>query len=80
MSPLSGISARRKWALGATALVMLHLIAVAGIARSRPDHTKGPLARVSAGHQRPFQHVVAGEGVEPSKLSRWIYSPKAASL
>ena len=29
---------------------------------------------VSAG-QGPFQHVVAGEGFEPSKLSRWIYSP-----
>jgi hypothetical protein len=29
--------------------------------------------------QRPFQHVVAGEGFEPSKLSRWIYSPKVAS-
>ena len=37
------------------------------------------LTRVSAG-QGPFQHVVAGEGFEPSKLSRWIYSPKAASL
>src|ERR1035437_1345116 len=23
-------------------------------------------------------HVVAGEGFEPSKLSRWIYSPTAA--
>src|SRR5664280_1020138 len=30
-------------------------------------------------HQRPFLHVVAGEGFEPSKLSRWIYSPKVAS-
>jgi hypothetical protein len=59
MSPLSGISARGKWALGATALVMLHLIAVAGIARSRPDHTKGPLARVSKVIRGPFQHVVA---------------------
>src|ERR1035437_9665789 len=28
----------------------------------------------------PLEHVVAGEGFEPSKLSRWIYSPKAASL
>ena len=27
----------------------------------------------------PLVHVVAGEGFEPSKLSRWIYSPKAAS-
>src|SRR5664280_3332741 len=35
---------------------------------------KGPLTRVSAG-QGPFQHMVAGEGFEPSKLSRWIYSP-----
>jgi hypothetical protein len=42
-------------------------------------HTKGPLTGVSAG-QGPFQHVVAGEGFKPSKLSRWIYSPKAASL
>jgi hypothetical protein len=25
-------------------------------------------------------HVVAGEGFEPSKLSRWIYSPRASSL
>ena len=23
----------------------------------------------------PIEHVVAGEGFEPSKLSRWIYSP-----
>jgi len=35
-----------------------------------PDH-------VSAG-QRPSHALVAGEGFEPSKLSRWIYSPKAA--
>jgi len=35
--------------------------------------------RVSAG-QGPLQHVVAGEGFEPSKLSRWIYRPTAASL
>src|ERR1035437_8036474 len=42
-------------------------------------YARGPLRRVSAG-QEPFQHVVAGEGFEPSKLSRWIYSPKAASL
>ena len=34
-------------------------------------------AGVSTGH--PFQHVVAGEGFEPSKLSRWIYRPTAAS-
>jgi hypothetical protein len=38
-----------------------------GLTRSQPDHTKGPLTRVSAG-QWPFQHVVAGEGFEPSKL------------
>src|ERR1035437_1832123 len=31
-------------------------------------------------HQWPFRHVVAGEGFEPSKLSRWIYRPTAASL
>src|ERR1035437_1503227 len=30
-------------------------------------------------HQQRFQHVVAGEGFEPSKLLRWIYSPWAAS-
>ena len=45
--------------------------------------TAGPHERaptdVSAG-QGPFQHVVAGEGFEPSKLSRWIYSPTAASV
>jgi len=45
--------------------------------------TAGPHERpptgVSAG-QGPFQHVVAGEGFEPSKLSRWIYRPWAASL
>ena len=35
---------------------------------------EGPLTGVLAG-QRPFAHVVAGEGFEPSKLSRWIYSP-----
>jgi len=40
---------------------------------------EGPLTGVSAG-QGPFQHVVAGEGFEPSKLSRWIYRPAAASL
>jgi len=40
---------------------------------------EGPLTSVSAG-QGPFVHVVAGEGFEPSKLSRWIYSPAAASL
>ena len=34
-----------------------------------------PLTRVSA-VQGPFQHVVAGEGFEPSKLSRWIYRRK----
>jgi hypothetical protein len=28
----------------------------------------------------PLEHVVAGEGFEPSKLSRWIYRPTAASL
>ena len=33
---------------------------------------------VSAG-QGPFQHVVAGEGFEPSKLSRWIYSAWATT-
>ena len=27
----------------------------------------------------PLAHVVAGEGFEPSKLSRWIYRPPAAS-
>jgi hypothetical protein len=27
-------------------------------------------------HQGPFQHVVAGEGFEPSKLSRWIYNQR----
>src|SRR5665648_49411 len=37
-------------------------------------YQKRPLAGVSAG-QGPFEHVVAGEGFEPSKLSRWIYSP-----
>src|SRR5664280_2183103 len=30
-------------------------------------------------HQGPFQHVVAGEGFEPSKLSRWIYRPPTAN-
>src|SRR5450759_3130671 len=34
--------------------------------------------RVSAG-QRPSQHVVACEGFEPSKLSRWIYRPWATT-
>jgi len=38
-----------------------------------------PPISVSAG-QGPFQHAVAGEGFEPSKLSRWIYSPKAADM
>ena len=37
-------------------------------------YQKRPPTGVSAG-QGPFQHVVAGEGFEPSKLSRWIYSP-----
>jgi hypothetical protein len=27
----------------------------------------------------PLEHVVAGEGFEPSKLSRWIYRPWATS-
>jgi hypothetical protein len=35
---------------------------------------KRPQTGVSAG-QGPFQHVVAGEGFEPSKLSRWIFPP-----
>jgi hypothetical protein len=42
-------------------------------------YMKGPPPCVSAG-QGPKTHMVAGEGFEPSKLSRWIYSPKAASL
>ena len=37
-------------------------------------YTRRPPTGVSAG-QGPFEHVVAGEGFEPSKLSRWIYSP-----
>src|SRR4029079_4220974 len=37
-------------------------------------YMRRPLTRVSAG-QGHFQHVVAGEGFDPSKLSRWIYSP-----
>src|SRR5450756_858187 len=37
-------------------------------------YTRRPPSGVSAG-QGPSEHVVAGEGFEPSKLSRWIYSP-----
>ena len=39
-----------------------------------PSRRKRPLTRVSAG-QGPFSQRVAGEGFEPSKLSRRIYSP-----
>ena len=42
-----------------------------------PGIREGPPTGVSAG-QGPFAHVVAGEGFEPSKLSRWIYRPWAA--
>jgi len=43
-----------------------------------PGIRAGPPTGVSAG-QEPFAHVVAGEGFEPSKLSRWIYRPTSAS-
>lgn len=39
MSPLSGISARRTWVLGAAALVVLPLVAVAVIANGRSSPT-----------------------------------------
>src|ERR1035437_4462700 len=37
-------------------------------------YIRRPPSGVSAG-QGSSDHVVAGEGFEPSKLSRWIYSP-----
>ena len=51
----------------------------AGFSRFQPVTMRVPpdLRFRSQGHS---QHVVAGEGFEPSKLSRWIYSPKAADL
>src|SRR6187455_1220845 len=45
-----------------------------GSGRTQPDTTGEPLTSVSAG-QGLFAHLVAGEGFEPSKLSRRIYSP-----
>ena len=45
-----------------------------GLGRIRSDNTEGPLVCFSAG-QGPFSGTVAGEGFEPSKLSRRIYSP-----
>ena len=42
--------------------------------RTGPDTAKRPLTGIRAG-QGPFTHVVAGQGFEPWKLSRRIYSP-----
>jgi len=47
---------------------------MADFRRTSPDNLNQPLTGVSAG-QRLFALVVAGEGFEPSKLSRRIYSP-----
>src|SRR6476620_5968391 len=47
---------------------------MSGSRRTSSDTTKLPLISVSAG-QGLFVLVVAGEGFEPSKLSRRIYSP-----
>ena len=46
----------------------------AGRSRTRSDKRQRPLISISAG-QGPHLHLVAGEGFEPSKLSRRIYSP-----
>jgi len=44
-----------------------------------PGMGEGPLTAFPQ-VRGPLTHSVAGEGFEPSKLSRWIYSPKAANL
>jgi len=41
-------------------------------------YMRAPVTDVSAG-LGPFEYVVAGEGFEPSKLSRWIFGRRAAN-
>ena len=51
MNPLSGVSVRRKWALGASALVVLSLVATAVIAGGHSSPTS--IGHVAAGSSSP---------------------------